>query len=169
MIVRVFAVIAAICFASAAQAENAWSTIAAACTPDSVTIKSDRHSAILSAVRHATGNVDLISLHCPIPRFSSLKTSWKLKLKLQDTTGSDTAAFVAAKLYREGIGVAAGQQVLATANSNSFPNTTVFFGSSPTFNHTFNFDTHIYWVRIELDRSAINQTVTAYQVVLNGS
>ncbi len=168
MIVRVFAVVAAMCFANTAQAENPWSVIAAACTPDSATIKGDRHVSVLSGVRHATGNVDLINLHCPIPRFSSATTSWNLKLKYQDSTGTDPAAYVKATLYRVGIGVAAAQQTLATANSNSVPNTTVFVVSSPVFPHTFNFENYVYWVGIELDRNAINQAVIAHQVILDG-
>jgi hypothetical protein len=168
MIIRVFAVVAVMCFANAAQAENAWSITAAGCTPDSATIKSDRHVAVLSAVRHATGNVDLISLHCPIPRFSSSTANWNLKLKYQDTTGSNTAAFVKATLFRIAIGVGAGQQTLATANSNTSANTTVSVVSSSVFNHTFTFETHIYWVAIELDRSTITQAVIAHQVILDG-
>jgi hypothetical protein len=169
MILRVFAVITAMCVASAAHAENAWSIVATGCVPDSATIKSDRYSGILTSVRHATGNIDLITLLCPIPRFNSSTTHWNLKLKYQDTTGTDPAAYVAAKLFREGIGVAAGPQTLATANSNASAITGVNVVSSPVFIHTFNFENFIYWVRIELDRTvSTGQVVTAYQVILDG-
>lgn len=167
MFIRVSALIAAMCFASAAQAQNMWSTPASACTPDATTIKFDRHAVSFASVQHAPGNVDPIILHCPIPRFSTTTTAWKLKLTYRDSTGTDSAAFVRAQLLGNAIGTA-GSFNIAVVNSNSSANTAVTSVSSTTFNRTFNFETHVFFIRLDLDRTLDTQTVTAYSVVLDG-
>ncbi len=167
MIIRVSALIAAMCFASAAQAQNMWSTPASACTPDATTIKFDRHSVSFASVQHASGNVDPIVLHCPIPRFVTTTTAWKLKLTYRDSTGTESAAFVRAQLQGNAIGTP-GSYNIAVVNSNSLANTGVTAVSSATFTRTFNFETQVYFVRLDLDRTLDTQTVIAYTVVLDG-
>ena len=165
--IRSLTLLAAICFAGAAQAQNMWSMPASGCTPDSTTILANRHSVSFASVKHATGNVDSIVLHCPISRFVSSTTSWKLKLTYRDTTGTNAEAFVRAQLMGNAIGTA-GSFNLAVVNSNSSASTAVSTVSSAAFTHTFNFETNVYFVRLDLDRSLDTQNVIAYSVVLDG-
>jgi hypothetical protein len=165
--IRSLALLAAMCFAGAAQAQNMWSMPAGGCTPDSATILANRHSVSFASVKHATGNVDSIVLLCPISRFVSSTTSWKLKLTYRDTTGTDPGAFVRAQIMGNAIGTP-GSFNLAVVNSNSSASTAVSTVSSAAFTHTFNFETNVYFVRLDLDRSLDPQNVIAYSVVLDG-
>ena len=167
MITRVFTIIAAVCFASAAQAQNMWSMAAGACAPDSATIAFNRHTVSFASVKHATGSVDPIIFHCPITRFTGGPTSWKLKLTYRDSTGTSNSAFVRAQLLGNAIGTS-GSFNIAVINSNLSSSTAVNSVSSATFNHTFNFETNVYFVRLDLDRTLDSETVIAYSVVLDG-
>lgn len=168
MIARLLAVLFALCFTSAAEAQVFWSTPGSGCVPDEAAIKFDRHKADNLSVQHTSGNVDRIILICPVLPFSSDATSWILDLTYQDSTGTGTAARVLAQLYRTEIGVAKPVP-LATANSNSSANTTFNSVNSAIFTNTFDFDTGLYWVRVELDRSATDQTVIFYYALLIGN
>lgn len=165
--IRSLALLAAMCFTGAAQAQNMWSMPAGGCTPDSATILANRHSVSFGSVKHATGNVDSIVLLCPISRFVGPTTSWKLKLTYRDTTGTDPAAFVRAQLMGNAIGTA-GSFNIAVVNSNSSPSTAVNSVSSAPFTHPFNFENNVYFVRLDMDRNSDTQNVIAYSVVLDG-
>ena len=52
-------------------------------------------------------------------------------------------------------------------NSNTSADTTLNTLESSIFTHTFNFNTHIYWVHVELSRSATSQNVILHSIVLN--
>lgn len=168
MMIRLLVIIAAICFAGVAEAQNNFSTPASACTPTNVTIKFDRHLVGPAWVRHATGNVDQIILMCPMARFNSGTTNWNLKLTYVDSTGGSTTAFARAYLYRMAIG-SATPVLLALASSDSSGVTGVNTVSSPTFAHTFDFEANIYWVRVDLDRSSTSENVIAHAVYLDGT
>jgi hypothetical protein len=165
MIARLLALLFAVCLTSAAEAQIFWSMPGSACVPDETTANFQRHKVGNASVQHATGNVDRIVLTCPIQPFSSVDPSWVLQITYRDSTGTATAAFVRARLYRMEIGTAT-PELLATVNSNSSAVTTLKTIVSPTLPHTFNFDTHLYWVYVELDRSATGQTVIFYYALL---
>jgi hypothetical protein len=170
MIVRVLALLCAVCLASGAQAEVAWSIPGSGCVPTDVTTKFDRNKDGNASVQHAPNNVDLIILTCPIPRFTSGTTNWSLRLTYRDSTGTRPAvAFVRARLYRMPFGSATPGTPLATANSNSSSITTLNTVDSALFPQTFDFDTYIYWVRVDLNRAATNQTVIFHSVWLEGT
>ena len=97
--------------------------------------------------------------------FSSDDPSWVVSLTYQDSTGTDAAARIRAQLYRTELGVAK-PVLLATANSDFSATTTFNSINSRTFTHTFDFNTGLYWVRVELDRSATDQIVIFYYVIL---
>jgi hypothetical protein len=169
MIVRLLALIAALCFASAAQAQNEWSSPASACTPSDATAKLGRYKTNVASVQHATSNVDLIVLNCPIARFNNSGTgSWNLKMVYQDSTGAGTAAFARARLYAMGVN-SATPFLLTTADSNSVASTGSTLVLSPMLAHSFNFEANIYWVRVELDRTLTSQTVIVHSVSLDGA
>jgi hypothetical protein len=116
-------------------------------------------------VQHATGNVDLIVLTCPITQFTTDTTSWNLFLGYRDSTGTGASAFVRARLYA--MPIAGGPPVLlTTANSNSSASTAAGYVPSPVFAHTFNFSSNSYWVRVELARSSTSQTVIFRSLLL---
>ena len=170
MIMRTTALLLAVCLASSAGAviPKYWMTVASACVPDDATTKFDRHQVGTASVQHAQTNTNLIVLNCPIPWFDSgITTSWNLVMTYRDSTGANPAASVRARLYRIQSG-SAQSELLAAVNSNSFAATSTVASSSPDFTHTFDFNSYIYWVRVELNRSQTDQTVIIYSLQLTG-
>ena len=166
MTARLLAFLFVLCFTAAAEAQVTWSTPGSGCVPDETTTKFDRHNVGNASVQHAAGNVDLIVLTCPIPRFDgSGKTNWGIAMVYQDSTGNTAAqAFVQARLYRMKLGTIS-PQLLATVNSNSSAETTVNEVNT-TFTHTFNFTQQTYWVHVELQRASADQIVILHSVFL---
>jgi hypothetical protein len=166
MIIRLFALLAALCFADTAQAVSiSWSIPGSGCVPSDATTKFNRHLVVNGTVQHAAGNVGLIELTCPITTFTTDTTTWNLFLGYRDSTGSGASAFVRARLYA--MPIAGGPPVLlTTANSNSSASTAAGYLASPVFAHTFNFSSNSYWVRVELGRAATNQTVIFRSLLL---
>jgi hypothetical protein len=164
MITRLFIILAAvICFATSAQAHFV-NVPASACMPDSMAIRFNRYVTMNAAVRHAPGNVDKITLICPITNFFNSNTNWTLMLTYLDSTGALAAAYVRAYLFAMAFGTAT-PDIITNVNSNSSSDTTVN-AVSRNFTHTFDFDNYTYWVRIELDRTEATQVVIAYSVAL---
>jgi hypothetical protein len=164
MSARLLALLFALSLTSAAEAQIIWSTTGTGCVPSDATTKFDRSKDGIASVQHATGNVDLIVLTCPIPQFDKVSADWGLLLTYQDSTGTAPAAFVRARLYRLPIGTAT-PILVNTASSNSSP-VKVLNNVDTIFPHTFNFGTNIYWVRVELERALTNQTVIFHSVAL---
>jgi hypothetical protein len=167
MIARRLALLFALSFTSAAEAQVVWSTPGSGCVPSDATTKFDRSRDGTASVQHAAGNVDLIVLTCPIPRHNSGSMDWTLQLTYQDSTGTGTAAFVRARFYRMAL-AGATPVPLATVISNASAITTLNTVTSPIFSHTFNFETNVYWVRVELDRAATGQIVIFHSAALTG-
>ena len=103
MIIRFLTLIAAICFANAAQAQVPWSTPASACVPDHATINFNRDSLGVASVQHTGSSVDKITMNCPIAPFTNGIGFWVLSINYRDLTGTGTTAFVRAELYRLGL------------------------------------------------------------------
>jgi hypothetical protein len=166
MIIRVFALLAALCFSGTAQAVSiSWSIPGSGCVPSDATTKFNRHLVVNGTVQHAAGNVGLIELTCPITTFTTDTTSWNLFLGYRDSTGAGATAFVRARLYA--MPLTGGPPVLlATANSNSSTSTAAGYVTSPVFAHTFDFGVNSYWVRVELARAATSQTVIFRSLLL---
>jgi hypothetical protein len=160
MTARVLTLLFALCLTSAAEAMPG-----SACVPDEDTIKFNRHTVNNASVQHAAGNTDLIVLTCPFTRFDPPQNDWTLSLTYRDSTGSNTAAFVRAQLYRMPIG-GANPVLITTVNSNSSTDTVVSNARSPNFTHAFNFLSNVYWVRVELRRTTTNQIVILHSVAL---
>ena len=166
MIARLLALVLALCFAGAAKADIPWTAASSNCLPDDATIKFDRYKASNASVEHASGNVDLVVLTCPVSRFPQTHTDWDLQLTYRDSTGTNAQAFVRARLYRMRRGQTT-PDLLATVSSNSSPITSNNQLGSGPFGHTFDFDGgYAYWVRVELERATTNQTVIFYSIAL---
>ncbi|MGQ0485110.1 MAG: hypothetical protein ACT4SY_07155 [Hyphomicrobiales bacterium] len=168
MIMRLLALLTALCLATAAHAQNNFSTPASACIPTDVAINAARYRTNLASVQHATGAVGNIILMCPMARFNSGTGSWNLKLTYQDSTGTGTTAFVLAEIYRMAIGTAA-PIFLKQVNSNSSAITGLNTVASTLLTHTFNFETNIYWVRVAIVRSLASEIVSFHAVYLDGT
>jgi hypothetical protein len=165
MTTRLLALVLALCFSSAAEAQNFWSIPGSGCVPDEAAIKFNRHKVDNLSVQHAAGNVEPIVLICPVLPFSTTEPAWVLQLYYQDSTGAGTAARVRAQLFQNQIGTGK-PQVVATVSSNSSAVTTFNNINSASFPHTFEFDVNLYWVRVELIRSTADQTVIFYYAIL---
>lgn len=164
MFFRLLALIISLCCVTAAHADIVWSSPASACTPDDQTIKFNRHAVGSASVTHAAGNIDRITLTCPIPGFSSPDTDWGLLLTYRDSTGTGTSAVVKAQLFRLEYG-SSSPELLVTVSSNSSAVTAVN-SVDRSFTHTFDFQIFTYWVRIELDRTAATEIAAAHSVAL---
>jgi hypothetical protein len=167
MTARVIALLFALCVASAAEAQVVWSAPGSGCVPSDATTKFDRSKDGIASVQHAAGKVDMIVLTCPIPRHNSGSMDWTLQLTYQDSTGTGAAAFVRARLYQMGL-QSATPAPLAIVNSNASAMTTLNTVTSPIFPHSFNFETNVYWVRVELERATTSQIVIFHSAALTG-
>jgi hypothetical protein len=154
-----------ICLAGAAQAQTLWSTTANSCVPDDDTIKAERYKVNLASVQHATDNVGMITVNCPVTRFSSMLSGWRIGLAYRDSTGTGAAASVRARLYRMVIGQFT-PAVIAEVNSNAGAATGNTNLSSSAFTHVFEFGMANYWIRVDLDRSALSETVIFHSVAV---
>lgn len=166
--IRLVSFLVALCLAQAAQAQPVLSsTPASGCVPDHFTVKFDRAQFANASVRHAAGNSDPVVLTCPIAPFSSASGFWTLRITYLDSDGTGPYAFVRARLYRMAIG-SATPSLLGTVTSNSDAATTLNTLESPLITHTFNFDTHTYWIHIDLDRLSTSDNAILHSVVLGG-
>lgn len=168
IVLRLLAFLTVLCLASAAQAQNNFTTPGSACVPTGATTSANRHQTNVASVQHATGAVGQIILFCPMARFNSGTTSWNLKLTYQDSTGTATTASVVAQVYQMAIGTAT-PVLLKTINSNSSAITTLNTVTSTLLTHTFDFEANIYWMRVAISRAATNETVIFHAAVLDGT
>jgi hypothetical protein len=167
-------VLFATCFACNAQAQVVpvayWSAPGSTCVPADAPIKFNRHKVNLQSVQHAVDNIDLITLSCSLfflPPAPGPVSSWRLGMTYRDSTGSATAAFVRARLYR----VAAGGTfpiLMAEVNSDSFAITGLATRRSDSFVHDFDFWANSYWVHVDLNRSSTSDIVVLNSVQLAG-
>jgi hypothetical protein len=164
-LIRSVSLLAALCFAQAAQAEFGLNSPATACVPDQATIRNNRMLVDNASVRHAAGNVEPIALTCPVVPFTPSPTEWALRMTYRDSTGTAAGAIVRARLYRMAQG-GNTPALLATVHSNLSADTGLNFLESPFSTHNFNFNLNTYWVRVDLDRAAASQTVIFYSIVV---
>src|SRR6187455_1397602 len=102
MIIRFFVLAVVIGFLGPAQAQVLERAIlnvpASACTPDADTIRFNRHVTTNSSVQHAPGNVDKITLICPITSMPSTDfngiSNWVVLLTYLDSNGANAMAQV---------------------------------------------------------------------------
>jgi hypothetical protein len=171
VIIRFLALLFAVCFAGAAEAQVpqiVWSAPASICVPADATTKFNRHKVNLESVQHAIDNVDLITLNCPISYFQAGSiTGWQFSVTYRDSTGVGATAFVRARLYRVPAGGTA-PIFMAEMNPNAFANTAVTNQRSPGFIHQFKFAENSYWVHVDLDRTSLSDVATLYNVFLVG-
>lgn len=152
---------------SAALAANYWSAIATSCAPDAAAIQGNRYrSSGDTTIRHRGKNVDKIVLICGVPPNHGAISPGRLTLTYADSTATGTKAFVRAQFFsatRAG-GV---KTLIASVSSNDFSGTALTEIQSVNFNHAVDFAVNYYFVRIELDRSASTQAVSAVGVALD--
>ena len=160
---RILSVVAALCIPTVANSETLWSATGSGCVPDHATIANNRTVVRPALVRHANNNVDKIVLNCAIRPFTPTDTDWVLQMDCEDSTGAGTQAIVRVRLYRMPFG--GDPTIVATASSNSTNVTGRKIVDAP-FVHTFDFDSNVYWIRVELDRNSTNQIVILYAVWL---
>ena len=142
-----------------------WSVTANGCVPDETAIKFDRHRVNVASVQHAPGNLDLITLNCPVTaRFVSMITNWGILLTYRDSTGTGTSAFIRVRFYRMPIGTTI-PILLTEGNSNDLP-ATGNTSAEAAFEHAFDFQSNSYWVRIDMDRSTTDEIVVLHSVTL---
>ena len=165
MIIRAFFVLAFVCIASSAQAAVGWSAAGSACTPNGATV-GHYTSANAAGVTFSGSDVGSLVFTCSFDRFDSGTTDWVLKLSYRDSTGTGVSGQVLARVYKLPIGTYT-PVVLKSVSSNGFnvtANNTIVSGS---FNHSFDFDTNVYFVQVTLTRAASSEIVTFVSVVLD--
>jgi hypothetical protein len=139
-----------------------WSTIASACTPDSVSIQDNRYkSSPDNFVAPQAQKIDPIALICPV---TSLRGSPDyLSMTYLDPVGAGTS--VKARLIRVNRTNGA-RVVIATVDSNAFPTQAGVSTRLVNLTHLVDFDANFYFVRIEMDRTGANQNVRVIGVAL---
>jgi hypothetical protein len=149
----------------AAAANEYWSSIATACTPDSLSIQNNRYQTPTdSYVAPQAANVDPIVLICGVSPNTGGTAPTRLSMTYLDATGTTATAAVKASLVRVAR-TTGGRAVVATVSSNSFAAVSVA-KNSVTFVHALNFAANYYYVRIDMDRSAANQNLRSIGVAL---
>lgn len=151
--------------AQPAAADPYWSSIATACTPDSLSIQNDRYqSPTDSYVTPQAGKTDPIVLICGVQRNPGAALPNVVSMTYLDATPG-AATKVQAQLVR--VHRTTGfRATIATVSSNSFTNTVVTKNNSIAFGHVLNFETHYYYVRIDIDRTTAAQNVRGIGVAL---
>ena len=159
-ILRLLVILCGICLGGAAQAQIVWSMSAVGCVVTDVAIRADRYRTNLGSVQHAATKVGPITMNCPVTLFDTQgMTEWQVGLNARDSTGTDPAATVRARLYMIAYN-GTEPTVLAAVHSDVNPNvTTDTVRSSSVFIHTFDFGVATYWIRVDLDRDAADQIV----------
>jgi hypothetical protein len=164
MITRLFAVLVFLFAVTGAQAQVGWSAAGTACVPTGATV--GKYASVNGAgVKHDGTEVGSLIFTCSMDRFNSGTTFWTLRLAYRDSTGSAGTASVIARLYRMDKNDFTPVQ-LGVANSNASTETGNNIVFSPDINHTFDFETNVYFVQVTLTRSASNQVVRFYSVVI---
>jgi hypothetical protein len=167
MTARLLVLLFALCITGAAEAQVVWSSPGTGCVPSDATTKFDRSKDGTASVQHAAGALDPIVLTCAVLPFVPNSTDWTLQLTYQDSTGAGSTAFVRARLFQMGL-QSATPVPLATAISNASTATTLHTVNSAVFPHSFDFNANTYWIRVEMDRAATNQTVVFHSAALIG-
>jgi hypothetical protein len=167
--VRLVFLIAAVCFAGAAEAQVVWSISAANCVPTDASIRADRYKTNVGPVTYNGTAVGAIVLNCPVSAFDTqMANNWQLGLNYRDSTGTAATALVRARLYAmSAIDAAPTATLLAQVHSNTAPNeTAATVRTSNVFQHSFLFGPTSYWVMIDLDRDLASQIVSVSGVYL---
>jgi hypothetical protein len=141
-----------------------WNIAASACTPDSATIQAGAHRTTSAGVQHAPGSVDKITLICPVTSFTSAETIFEIGFMGRDSNGTASTAYVRATLFSMAIDSTSPDNLVAVSSNSSATTTPVLYESNP-FEHAFDFNHNLYWVRIELVRSS-TQIVVANTVFI---
>jgi hypothetical protein len=148
--------------AGGAQAQVFWGTVGSNCVPVDASLKVN-----LASVQHAPDDIGRITLNCPVMPFSTPLSTWELSVTFRDSTGTNPSAFVRVRLYRLEIGMIT-PVMLGEFHSNDFNVTGSTTRSSPNFSHIFDFSVNNYWVRVDMDRSALSEIVIFHSMVLAG-
>jgi hypothetical protein len=157
-IVGVFTLLAALLAAPSAEAQVYWSTPAAGCVPDSTTIANNRYAVGPDAtVSHNSGNIDLITLNCPVMVDRSGLKPNSLRMTFRVSAGSPEQTFVHATFIRveKSTGNTHSRPVIkasATAGGNLSEAVAAISGELDFVNNYF-------FIRVELKRADPNQTV----------
>jgi hypothetical protein len=149
----------------AAAANEYWSSIATACTPDSLSIQNNRYQTPTDGyVAPQAGKIDPTVLICGVPPNTGANNPARLSMTYLDATGATVTAAVKASLVRVSrtTGVRA---VIAFVTSDSFVTPGVA-KNSVSFVHPLNFAANYYYVRIDMDRSAATQNLRSIGVAL---
>lgn len=160
----------AVALSGAARAEVYWSSIATACTPASIAIQSDRYSAVPdSYISPNPGNVDPITLICPVSQKAGVPLPHILSVTYLDGTGDATSAAVKAQLIRVKRSNGSARAVVTEVSSDNFASKTVGNHKSDLFTHVLDFATNYYYVRIDIDRSLAKEKVRGIGVALEST
>jgi hypothetical protein len=151
----------------AGAAEPYWSSIATACTPDSLSIQNNRYqSPTDNYVTPQKTNIDPIVLICGVqPNPGASASPTMLSMTYLDNSGAAPSGHVLAELIR--VSRTRGSRGIVTSvTSNGFPATTTAKNHSAAFAGALDFEANFYYVRIEIERKTIKQNVRSIGVAL---
>lgn len=105
-------------------------------------------------------------LICGVPPNLGAQSPAKLTLTYSDSTAAGPKAFVRAQFF-SATRAAGVKSLIASISSNDFTETALNQITSTAFNHGIDHTTNYYFVRIEMDRTASTQSVSAVGVALD--
>jgi hypothetical protein len=150
--------------ATAQIAKTTWSSIASACTPDSVSVQNNRYkSSPEHFVSPQAQKVDPVVLICPLSAPLQIEPN-SLVMTYLDPVGAGTSV----KAQFISVNRANGTRgVIATTDSNNFSVLPTVIRRGSFFNAgPLDFNTNFYYVRIEMDRTKTNQNIRVIGVAL---
>lgn len=160
------AVLVQLAGATGAAAATYWSAISTGCVPDAPSIQGNRYKPSSdTTIRHQGKNLKRISLICNVAPNPSGAPPNLLTLTYRDTTGTGTKAYVRAQLFS--VDRATASKNLVASISSDTSSETVLGRVQESFVHTLDFNTNFYFVKIDMDRSASTQAVSAVGVGLD--
>ena len=136
----------------------------ASCVPGDPAIQNNRHFITAGSVSHQSTTTGLITLYCPVFHNWTTNPTF-LSLTYRDTDGAGTVANITAQLLRLNQTNGAFSTVSGVLDSNGF---TATFGRQIviSFTHNFDFTANVYYIRVNINRSATTQIATFYGLSL---
>lgn len=162
MRIIILALFSVLALASTAQA-NQFDSPGAACIPSDSAITNSLYLLANGNVEHQSGQTATISMYCPIPL--EISPPGTLELTYLSNENSSTT-YVSAQYIKLNMTTGA-TTVIATATSQSGINDGTVRVVSRTFADTYDFQSYVYWVRVDIRRRTTSQWAWFYRVTVH--
>src|SRR5215510_14632921 len=115
-------------------------TVGAGCLPGDPAVNSGRYAIASAAITHTFGNIDLITMYCPI--LTPIASPGTLELTYTSTE-NNASTYVKAQYIKMSLSTGAITTIAAVSSTSGTNNGTIQTVST-TFTDTFNFSSYAY-------------------------